>query len=327
MIAKCTYLSNPMEIKLVERELKLEDNEVLVKTHRSSVCDADLRAWKGLYMPEDLPSFATIGHEGGGTIVEIGSKVTDFKVGDMVMAFGPHNLLSNYFKAPVQNLHMVPEGLDMDIACLGEPACVGMYGVFCSGVRLGDTVLVAGLNFQGQIGVEGLKKMGASMLIAVDYSDAHLDLAKKHGADIIINTKREDAKKILMELTGNKGVDVSFHSCGYWNPRSEEYFNLCIDTTRDEGIISSIPDIMSPIKVNTHRLHHHAMDLRFSAVMHHGPEFRKRWVPRLMQPIVKGLIDIKSLITDIYPLSRIDEAFVKFNEDEDQIKIYIDPDK
>jgi L-iditol 2-dehydrogenase len=314
-------------LQLVKRQLELADDEVLVRTYQSSICDADLRAWQGLFIPGDLPPncFPWMGHEGGGEVVEVGRKVREFEVGDKVMLFGPDNGMSTYFKSKVSHLFKAPAGLDMEIACLAEPICVGMFGALESGVKLGDTVVVAGLNFQGQIAVEVLKKSGAQKLIAVDYSDAHLDLAKKHGADVVINTTKENAREAILDLTNGRGVDVAHHSCGYWNSRTEEYYNLCLDVTRDEGIVASVPDMMSPITVNLHRGHHHALDIRFPAFMHHGPEFRLRRIERLMNPIVKGMVDIRSLITGSYPLSQIDEAMKRFNTDSDQIKILITP--
>ncbi|WP_134703839.1 zinc-binding dehydrogenase [Ammoniphilus sp. YIM 78166] len=328
METKCVHMPKPGDLQLVSRNLSLQEDEVLVKTVQSSICDADLRAWKGLFIPSDLPPtcFPWMGHEGGGVVVEVGSKVREFQVGDQVMVFGPDNSISTYFKSKVQHLHKVPEGLDMKLACLGEPICVGMYGVYQSGVELGDTVVVAGLNFQGQMAVEGLKKKGAETLIALDYSDAHLELAKQRGADIVINTQKEDAKEAILDLTKGKGVDVAYHSCGYWNPHAESYFDLCLDVTRDEGIFVSIPDIMAPINVNVHRFHHHSIQARFPAFMHRGPEFRMRWISRLMNPVAKGMIDIDSLITGSYPLSQIEEAMRDFNENLDHIKILVIPD-
>src|SRR5690606_8125717 len=122
-----------------------------------------------------------------------------------------------YFTAPVRNLHKVPEGMDLEVAYLGEPVAVGMFGVFHSGVEIGDDVVVSGLNFQGLIAVQGLKKKGAGRVIAVDYSDKHLELAKRLGADIVINSEKTDAKQEILNLTGGKGADVVFLSCGYWN--------------------------------------------------------------------------------------------------------------
>ena len=318
-------LVGPTGIRVVERDLNLGDDEVLVKTGLAGVCDADRRAYSGAYFPPDLPSFEWLGHEGGGEVVAIGNKVREFAIGDKVMLFGPNNSWAHYFKAPVRNLHPVPKGLDLDVAYLGEPVAVGMFGVFQSGVQLGDDVAVLGLNFQGLIAVEGLKKRGAGRVIAVDYSDAHLELARQRGADVTINTNDADARTAILDLTNGKGAHVSFLSCGYWNPRAEQYFNLAVDVVRDEGVFVSLPDIMAPITANLHRLHHHGIDVRFPALMHHSPAFLQQWVPRVMQPVADGLIDIKGLITASYPITDAPEAMRLFVEDEDQVKVVLRP--
>lgn len=325
MKSDAVCLTDVRKLELVELDLEAGVAEVIVKTFQTSICDADLRAYRGLYMPEDLPSFKWIGHEGGGEVVEVGAGVREFKAGDKVMCFGPNNAWSTYFKAHVKTLQPVPDGLDMELACLGEPTTVGMFGVFQSGIQLGDEVCVVGLNFQGMLAVEGLKKRGAKRVIAVDYSDKHLKMAKQRGADVGLNTNSTDAVKAIREMTSGRGVDVAFHSCGYWNPHAEEYFNLCVEVVRDEGILVSVPDMMSPIKANLHRLHHHAIDIRFAAVMHHNPEFLTQWVPRLLRPVADGYIDVKSLITASFQLSEIQEAVQTFDTDADQVKIVVRP--
>ncbi|WP_082682273.1 zinc-binding dehydrogenase, partial [Haloferax profundi] len=246
---------------------------------------------------------------------------------------------SSHFVAPVDSLQKAPDGLDLELASLGEPAAVGIYGVFQSGVQPGDDVLVAGLNFQGQIAVEGLKKKGASTVIAIDHRDARLEVAKERGADVVLNSKTDDIGSRVAELTeynandqarghasGDAGVDVSFHSCGYWNHHAEEYFNLAVRNTRDEGIVVSIPDLMTPITPDLHRIHHHGMEARFPNLMHHGPEFLDRWVPRLMKPIVNGTLDVGSLVTSTHSLEDAQEAMQLYNDDESQIKVALKPE-
>ena len=340
MKADCVRMSEPGELKITNRELSLADDEVLVKTAQASICDADLRAWKGLSIPDDLPDgiFEYPGHEGSGTVVEVGSKIREYEPGDRVMLFGPDNSFSTHFKAPVESLQEAPDGISLELASLGEPACVGIFGVFQSGVQPGDDVLVAGLNFQGQIAVEGLKRKGAATVIAVDHRESRLEVAAERGADVVLNPETDDVSAVVQEHTqynadegasghssGDAGVDVGFHSCGYWNPNAEEYFNLTVEQTRDEGIIVSIPDLMDPIQADLHRIHHHGMEARFPNLMHRGPEFLNRWVPRLMKPIVNGTLDVGSLVTDTYNIAEANTAMKRYEQDESQIKIALKP--
>lgn len=339
MKANCVRMAEPGRLELAERELLLDEDEVLVETAQASICDADLRAWKGMSIPEDLPDgiFEYPGHEGSGTVVDVGAKVREYEPGDRVMLFGPNNSFASHFKAPVESLQPAPDGLDLNLASLGEPACVGIYGVFQSGVQPGDDVLVAGLNFQGQIAVEGLKKKGAATVIAVDHREPRLEVAKERGADVVLNSEIDDVSAVIEEHTqynadddasghvsGDAGVDVGFHSCGYWNPHGEEYFNLTVRQTRDEGIVVSIPDMFGTIEADLHHIHHHGMEARFPNLMHHGPEFLDRWVPRLMKPVVNDTLDIGSLVTQTYTISDANDAMKRYAEDESQIKIAIE---
>lgn len=307
-----------------ERDLSLKENEVLVKTHQASICDADLRAFRGLNMPSDLPTFDYIGHEGGGVVVEIGSKVREFKIGDKVIVFGPHNSFAEYFKAPVDNLHMTPDGMEMEIACLGEPIYVGAYGAYEANPQLGDTVAVVGLNFQGLLALQIFKKRGVGKLIAIDYSDKHLEIAKQFGADYIINTNEVDAYSKVKELTNDKLCHVVFHSCGYWNTKYQDYFNLARELTCDEGTLASVPDMMSPFTdFSFHRIHHHALTIKLPAGMHHSAAFRKIWVPRIMDMVVNAKIDVKPLITGTFKISEMIQAMEDFDSNPDHVKVVL----
>ena len=322
METKCIKLIGERNLIWENRELKLNDDEVLVKTVQSSICDADLRAFRGLNMPSDLPAFDYIGHEGGGIVAEVGSKVHEFKLGDRVMVFGPHNSFATYFKAHVDNLHLIPESMPMEIGCLGEPMYVGAYGAYEADPCLGDTVAVVGLNFQCLLALQIFKKRGVSKLIAIDYSEKHLELAKKFGADYLINTTKCGAYEEVKKITGNKLCHVVFHSCGYWNPRYQEYWNLSREITKDEGTMASVPDMMSPFTdFSFHRIHHHAINIKLPAAMHHSAAFRKIWVPRMMEMIQNSNLDIMSLITDTYDLNDFFGAMDAFDTNEDHVKI------
>lgn len=325
MLVAGGHLDGYRKVSVRSRDLgPLGDEEVLVQTHMASICDADLFCY--LHgTPTDYPSFEWLGHEGGGTVVKVGAKVLEFAEGDRVMLFGPWASFAPFFKAPVRSLHKAPAGLAPDLASLAEPTCVGLYGVFQSGVQPGDTVAVVGLNYQGLLAVQGLKLKGAHRVIAVDYNEAHLALAKKLGADILLNTTREEARKAIWDLTEGQGLDVAFHSCGYWNPRGEEYVQLCVDTVRTDGVMLTIPDPLLKWDVLWHRIHHYGIDLRFAALMHKGHEFRHHWVPKLLKPVQSGQIDVRSLITARYKMEEMPAAMADFETNLDHVKIILEP--
>tara|TARA_R110002051_G_scaffold324815_1_gene423914 strand:+ start:1566 stop:2552 length:987 start_codon:yes stop_codon:yes gene_type:complete len=316
-------LVEPGRVVLEERELEIGPRDVLVETTGASICDADLRAWRGQIMPEDLPSFEWIGHEGGGRVVKVGGAVTEFVVGDHVMCFGPNNSWARHFKAHEDRVIKTPAGLAEKHANLGEPTAVGLFAAAEAKVGLGDRVAVIGLNYQGLLAVQALKKSGASELVAIDYSDAHLQKAIDLGADSAINTESPESEIHLSQLQcGHAGrFDVVFHSCGYWNPRAADYFNLAIAICKDEGHFVSVPDMMGPASVDLHRFHHHAIQVTFPALMHHNPHFLKIWAPLSLRPVETEQVLLDPLITETFALDEIDDAIRLFDRDPDQVKI------
>ena len=96
----------------------------------------------------------------------------------------------------------------MDIAALGEPTACAMFSGLHTGVQLGDTVVVMGGGYAGQIIAQCSRLKGAYQVIVVDVLDGKLDLAKSLGADVVINSREEDPVAKVKALTGGRGADV-----------------------------------------------------------------------------------------------------------------------
>ena len=141
MKTRAAQLVGPGKVMLAERELTLGLEDVLVKGHLSGVCGSDKAMYRG-DIPDKIALPLWIGHESGGTVVEVGSKVREYAPGDKVMVFNWCNTFADYYVVPVSGLQRVPEGLDMDLASLGEPVACAMYSALTCGAQLGDVVVV-----------------------------------------------------------------------------------------------------------------------------------------------------------------------------------------
>ena len=155
-----TYLSGIQKIELKNRELVLEEDEVLVKTHLAGICGTDKNFYEGIFPKikgldtetrKDLSKPFFFGHEGGGTIVETGKQTRKFSVGDNVISFAWIDTFADYFKAKEADLESVPAGMEMDLASLGEPIGCAVYSGLQSNVQLGDTAAIFGIGFAGLI--------------------------------------------------------------------------------------------------------------------------------------------------------------------------------
>lgn len=203
--------------------------QVLVKVETTGVCHTDLHAAHGDWpVKPKLPVIP--GHEGVGTVVELGEGVTDIALGDKVGnawlwsacgvcqycrtgwetlcesqenggysvdgSFGEYMIVDAKFAA------RIPEGADLveiaPILCAG----VTVYkGLKMTEARAGQWVAISGIGGLGHIAVQYAVAMGFNV-VAIDVDDAKLELAKKHGALVTVNAATEDPITAVQEATG-----------------------------------------------------------------------------------------------------------------------------
>ncbi len=151
-----------------------------------------------------------VGYQAGGEVIEVGSEVTNFKVGDKVAtsgAFGSHAELRS---VPARSAWHVPPGFDVKLASVMPVAfgtaddCLFEFGH----LKAGETVLVqAGASGVGVAAIQLAKRAGATVL-ATASSDDRLDKLKRFGLDHGINYKTHDVVQEVMRLTDKKGVNL-----------------------------------------------------------------------------------------------------------------------
>jgi len=233
------------DVRLDEVDVpKPKADEILVKVRACGICATDQHIREtGMWM-DKVPM--TLGHEASLEVVEMGEDVQgdrDFlplKVGDIITAEdvtgcgkcyycnrGWQNLCNNvlfpgissegffstYQVIPWNSVHKAPKGLsDLQVAC-AEPAAGGLHAVKNAGVKIGDTVAIFGCGPIGLFQLQAAKNAGAEV-IAVDVADFKLGVAKKLGADIVLNGKKEDVVKYVLDYTDGFGVDVAIESVG-----------------------------------------------------------------------------------------------------------------
>ena len=329
MRVKSACLTGIKAIEVSEREIRPADDEVLVKTHAAGICGTDKNLYNGVIPPTGglhseirnefgYPYF--FGHEGGGTIVEVGRNVRRFKTGDKVMAFGWVETYSDYFIAGEDDLEPVPDGLDMDLASLGEPIGCAVFSGLCSKVQLGDTVAVVGMGFAGQVIAQVAKQKGAFKVIGIDVVEGKLELARSLGLDHSINSSTTDPLKEILELTGGEGADVMVEVAG-----TAEAVQLCNDAVKHNGVLVFYSWITRDITLNISRWHDNSLEIVNTGLVHHGIEQRRIWVPQALRPVLQGQLEISPLITHTYALAEMDKAMQTANEDPTAIKVLVRP--
>lgn len=330
MKVKATALRGPRQIEVVERNLKWGLDDVLVRTSLAGICGTDKNYYKGYFPKMNGPGYEVndsliklplyIGHEGGGIVEEIGSRVKKFKPGDLVMSFGTNGTMADYFVANEDHLEPAPEGLSVELTCLGEPIACAMFSGLQSNVNLGDTAVVYGVGFAGQIIAQVFKQKGAHTLIVVDVVDKKLEVARTLGADWTINSRRENPVPIILELTKGRGADVVAEVAGV-----AQSINHSIESVKHNGTLIFYSWVTQDVNINISRFHHDSLFVINTGLVHHSIGERRIWTPWVLRPVVQGTIKIEPLVSRRFKLEQAAQAFQMDVEDEASIKFVLEP--
>lgn len=221
---------------------KLGPDEVLVNIKACGICGSDIHiVYEGVTPTAYLP--ITLGHEPAGVIVEVGSEVERWKVGERVTVnpfvtcgkcvnclsgdsqiclsrrvIGIHmeGGLAEFLKAPSKNLVHLPDPIPFDQGGIAVDAvATPFHAITKRGVlKVGESVAVFGCGGLGIHGVQIAKICGASLVIAIDTIDSSLERAKKVGADEVINSKKEGSVQKIKEMTRGMGADLVLEFIG-----------------------------------------------------------------------------------------------------------------
>ncbi|MGJ3508209.1 NAD(P)H-quinone oxidoreductase [Enemella sp. A6] len=187
--------------------------EVLIRTTAAGVNRADVLQRKGHYPPPPGVS-EVIGLEVSGHVEALGEGVSDWTVGDPVVALLAGGGYAEYVVAPAGQCLPPPEGMDLVTAgAVVEVAATVLSNLDQAGLREGETFLVhGGSGGIGSFAIQYAKALGARVLTTAG-SEAKLEYCRKLGADVALNY-REDWEAGVAEATDGRGVDVILDNMG-----------------------------------------------------------------------------------------------------------------
>lgn len=239
--------------------------EAIVRTTAALICTSDVHTVKGA-LP--VPGDRTLGHESVGVIHKLGSAVTGFTEGQRVAvnavtpcyqcdycqrgytsqcggALGGYKYtvqmdgnMAEYFVVPAAaaNLAPIPDDLpDAKAVYACDMLSTGFMGVEHAYLHFGETVAVFA---QGPVGLSatmGARLMGAGRIFAVEARPERQELARRFGADDIIDFSQGDPVEQIMDLTGGEGVDAAIEAFGF-----PQTFEACLRVTKAGGRVSNI---------------------------------------------------------------------------------------
>ncbi len=300
----------------------LGEEDVLLEVVNVGVCGSDLHQWTSDHSwPVNYP--VVLGHEFGGHIVEVGSKVNGWKEGDKVVSetaavidannplsreglynldptrkgfgYGVNGAMTRFVRVPARCLHRIPEGLPFEEACLTEPCCVAYNAVVVnSKIRPGDRVIVLGPGTIGILCAAMAKLCGAEVaLVGLEVDKGRLQIARQYGCEPIVR----DATEWAMQSDG-LGVDCVIDAAGV-----SATLQLALQWVRPNGHITKVGWGPQPLNFSLDALVQKNVTLQGS-FSHNWPIWEK-----VLSLLGSGRLNVKPIIGGVWKISDWHEAF------------------
>ena len=341
-------------IKLREVPLpRVGVGEALIRVTLTTICGTDVHILRGEY---PVKSGLIVGHEPVGVIEDLGPGVVGYEPGDRVIVgaitpcgqcraclsgspsqcghmgdgheaiggwrFGNtiNGCQAEYVLVPnaQANLAKIPATLrDEDVVLRPDIMSTGFSASERGGVRLGDAVAVFAQGPIGLCATAGAKMSGASLVIGIDKVPARLEMAKRMGADVVLNYEQQDVVAEIKKLTGG-GVDVAIEALG-----TQGTFENALRSVHAGGTLSSLGVYSGHLSLPLDAFAAGLGDHKLVTSLCPGGKERMR---RLMTIVAARRAPFEALVTHSFSLDQIEEAYELFSQQRDGVlKVAIRP--
>jgi threonine 3-dehydrogenase len=300
-------------------------NDVLIKVDRTGICGTDLHIYKwDAWAQKTIPVPMVIGHEFVGEIVEVGSNVSDFHPGEIASGEGHvvcgrcRNCLAGrrhlcahtsgigvnrsgafaeYIALPMTNVWQHKKTVDRDAAAIFDPFGNAVHTALSFPV-LGEDVLITGAGPIGCLAAAVAKHAGARFVVVTDVNPWRLDLAKKLGADRVVDVNHESLTAVQSELGMTEGFDVGLEMSG--NPQA---FRDMLDNMCHGGKIAMLGIPPEEIAIDWNKVVFNMLTIKGI----YGREMYETWYK--MKVLLESGLDITPVITHRFHFTEFELGF------------------
>jgi len=318
---------------------KISSDEILVEMKACGVCGSDLMEW---YLKNRTP--LVLGHEPTGVVAEAGDRVKGFEVGDRVFVhhhvaclvchycvrgdytmceeFGRTHIqpggFAEFFRVPAPNLKVdtlkIPDDLAFEEATLIEPIACCVRALRKCNIQTGDTVAIIGAGPSGIIHVMLSRCFGAGQVIVSDLIAYRLEAARNFGADLTVNPREESLTGKVEKVTGGRGADLVMVTAPSLKALADG-----IKVCRRGGTVCLFAPLQpkEKTKISPYRLFFSEITL--------VPSYSTSHVETRMalEMLNSGKLRIRELITHVFPLTRVMDAFKTAAEGKECLKVVV----
>lgn len=304
-------------------------NDILIKVKKSAICGTDLHIYRwDEWSQNTIKTPMTIGHEYVGTIVEMGEGVKNFNIGDRVTGEGHiacghcrncrrgrkhvcentigtgvnrDGSFAEYVVVPVENVMKMNDAIPDDMLAIMDPFGNATHTTL-SWSLVGEDVLVTGAGLIGSMCVAIAKFAGARYVVATEMNPFRIELAKKMGADRVINPLEQsldDAKKDL----GIIGFDIGLECSG-----APQAFDDMLDHMYNSGKISLLGILPPQTGINWDKVIFKGLTMKGI----YGREMFETWYK--MEQMLHSGLDLSPMITHQFHIDDFQKGFEIMDE-------------
>ena len=300
-------------------------NDVLIKIDRTGICGTDLHIYKwDAWAQATIPVPMVVGHEFVGEVVDVGSNVSDFRIGDVVSGEGHvvcgrcRNCLAGrrhlcadtkgigvdrpgafaeYMALPMTNVWHHHDAIDRDIASIFDPFGNAVHTALSFPI-LGEDVLITGAGPIGCMAAAVVRYAGARYVVVTDVNPWRLELAKRMGATQVVDVRSESVADVQRELGMLEGFDVGLEMSG--NP---DAFRQMIHEMSHGGKIALLGIPAGEIAIDWHDVVFNMLTIKGI----YGREMYETWYK--MTVLLQGGLDLSPVITHRFHFTEFEKGF------------------
>jgi len=341
MKAAVVKSNSNIEIKNIENQ-SVGPGDILVKMRACGICGSDVEKVFGKY---GQPSMR-LGHEPAGTIMEVGSEISNFSVGDRVFTHhhvacysddchecnhGHETMCKKYYESNLEPCGLadeyivpewnvkhggvlkIPDSMSFEDAAMIEPlaCCIRAWNKFTH--KNNDSIAVLGIGPTGIMHALLAKIYGFEKIFCLDFNEFRLDFAKKFEA-IAINSGNTNALEQIKSETANQGVDVVIVATSSLNALKD-----AINFVRKGGtiVMFGVPSKGAKVELDMSEVYSKGITIVNSYA---ASDFDTK---EALEKISSKQINVTQLITHKYNLSDVQKAFEHAKTGKDAMKIII----
>lgn len=300
-------------------------NDVLIKIKKTAICGTDVHIYKwDEWAQQHVPVPLTIGHEFVGEVVELGKDVQSFKVGDRVSGEGHiscgfcrscragrrhlcrindsvgvtrNGCFAEYLCIPAVNTYPIPDSIPSEQAAILDPFGNATHTALSFDL-VGEDVLITGAGPVGIMAAAVARHAGARYIVITDVNEYRLELAKKMGVTLAVNSQKTSLTEVMNTLGMHEGFDVGLEMSG--NPKA---FNDMLEHMNHAGKVALLGFLPRDTQINWNQIIMKGLKLKGI----YGREMFETWY-KMITMLQSGL-NIAPVITNEFHIDDFQKAF------------------